>query len=226
MKCDKNSLSTVASSERLFVQRREDPIVSTDAFSLRQLIELLVAVKQLLESGGLTNTSLRGKKTLSEGNELLDFGLDENSAANLEHLLLCLKHQLLSLLVVKLVEVVHKHVNECQRDQRKRRDDWFCQYPDVRHPLITTLPWNIRPSLAVLWGVCWMFYDHNGSHLPPPPPSPLQFDRNWNMVNERGEIIAESHAVVQYLSEIELERRRQQQQQQQQQFYAGERAWT
>ncbi|KAK7516436.1 uncharacterized protein IWZ02DRAFT_292483 [Phyllosticta citriasiana] len=25
-------------------------------------------------------------------------------------------------------------------------------------PMSTTWPWTIRPALAVLWGVCWMFY--------------------------------------------------------------------
>lgn len=35
---------------------------------------------------------------------------------------------------------------------------WFFEWPGGRHPLNTTWPWaDVRPSLVVLWGVCWMF---------------------------------------------------------------------
>jgi len=35
---------------------------------------------------------------------------------------------------------------------------WFSEFPlGIRHPC-TTMPWTIWPALAVLWGVCWMFY--------------------------------------------------------------------
>lgn len=40
---------------------------------------------------------------------------------------------------------------------------WFFEWPGGRHPLNSTWPWaDVKPSLVVLWGVCWMFYD---SHL-------------------------------------------------------------
>jgi hypothetical protein len=31
------------------------------------------------------------------------------------------------------------------------------EWPDGHRFLSTTMPWNIPPSLVVLWGVCWMF---------------------------------------------------------------------
>lgn len=34
----------------------------------------------------------------------------------------------------------------------------FAEFPNRRRPKCTTMPWNIWPSLMVLWGVCWMFY--------------------------------------------------------------------
>jgi hypothetical protein len=34
----------------------------------------------------------------------------------------------------------------------------YFEYPNRRRPPCTTMPWNIWPSLVVLWGVCWMFY--------------------------------------------------------------------
>jgi hypothetical protein len=35
----------------------------------------------------------------------------------------------------------------------------FSVFPNKHRPPCTTMPWNIRPALVVLWGVCWMFYD-------------------------------------------------------------------
>lgn len=35
----------------------------------------------------------------------------------------------------------------------------FGVFPNRQRPKCTTMPWNIWPSLVVLWGVCWMFYD-------------------------------------------------------------------
>ncbi|EAT77250.1 hypothetical protein SNOG_15317 [Parastagonospora nodorum SN15] len=34
----------------------------------------------------------------------------------------------------------------------------FSVFPNERRPPCKTMPWDILPSLAVLWGVCWMFY--------------------------------------------------------------------
>jgi hypothetical protein len=36
----------------------------------------------------------------------------------------------------------------------------FAEFPNRRRPKCTTMPWNIWPSLVVLWGVCWMFYPY------------------------------------------------------------------
>jgi hypothetical protein len=35
---------------------------------------------------------------------------------------------------------------------------WFFEWPSGRHPLNSTWPWSgVKPSLLVLWGICWMF---------------------------------------------------------------------
>ncbi|KAH6682612.1 hypothetical protein B0J14DRAFT_129165 [Halenospora varia] len=35
---------------------------------------------------------------------------------------------------------------------------WFFEWPGGKHPLSSTWPWaDVKPSLLVLWGVCWMF---------------------------------------------------------------------
>ena len=45
---------------------------------------------------------------------------------------------------------------------------FYSEHPNGIRKLCTTMPWSILPSLAVLWGVCWMFY----------PPWPSQED-SW-----------------------------------------------
>ena len=42
-------------------------------------------------------------------------------------------------------------------------EEWFAEWPNSHRPLSTTWPWNIKPSLLVLWGVCWMFYGPSGN---------------------------------------------------------------
>lgn len=44
-------------------------------------------------------------------------------------------------------------------------DGWFSEFPGGRRLVSTTWPWTIRPALAVLWGVCWMFYGESWEHL-------------------------------------------------------------
>lgn len=39
----------------------------------------------------------------------------------------------------------------------------FVEFPNRRRPPCTTMPWNILPSLVVLWGVYWMFYYSSSS---------------------------------------------------------------
>lgn len=35
---------------------------------------------------------------------------------------------------------------------------YFSVFPNAFRHSCTTMPWTIWPSLAILWGVCWMFY--------------------------------------------------------------------
>jgi hypothetical protein len=43
---------------------------------------------------------------------------------------------------------------------------FFSEFPDTLRHLCTTMPWTIWPSLVVLWGVCWMFYDNEEQQGP------------------------------------------------------------
>jgi hypothetical protein len=81
---------------------------------------------------------------------------DEKYIANLLYLLRRLQHFLFQTLVhrsLKRLDDLHddwqKHDS---RQEGKALDaDWFSEWPSGQRPLSTTWPWNIRPSLVVLW---------------------------------------------------------------------------
>jgi len=69
--------------------------------------------------------------------------------------------QNLRLLWVQLLECILRQVHETFCFGRKAK--WF---PNRRRPPCSTMPWMIRPSLVVLWGVCWMFYGSPSQSAP------------------------------------------------------------
>ena len=82
-----------------------------------------------------------------------------------EHVLRCIQHVLIFHLLRQDWEPQHQDVLRTHQDweaRRRRLCDWFAEWPGGRPPLNSTMPWNIRPSLVVLWGVCWMFYRSRG----------------------------------------------------------------
>lgn len=87
---------------------------------------------------------------------------DDIFLANLEHILLCLKANLMQLIISRTWTEIAKYLVEWQTERRLKREDWFFEFPNALHPLSTTWPWGIRPSLAVIWGVCWMFMSEYG----------------------------------------------------------------
>ena len=74
--------------------------------------------------------------------------------------------QKISLLCVCL----YKQVSETFRFEGKAK--WF---PNRKRIPCSTMPWMIRPSLVVLWGVCWMFY---GLSQPSPSRKPTLYSRD------------------------------------------------
>ena len=89
----------------------------------------------------------------------------EKYVANLEHILRVLQHAAFDALVQHSLEALesdYHHWDQYLEQQRRLHSGWFTEWPSGQRPLSTTWPWNIKPSLMVLWGVCWMFY------IPPP----------------------------------------------------------
>jgi hypothetical protein len=84
--------------------------------------------------------------------------IDENFIANYEHMLLRLQAELIEALARKALEELLRGGHD--KKQRKLLT-WFTEFAEKPQPLSTCFPWTIKPSLAVLWGVCWMFYDRS-----------------------------------------------------------------
>ena len=158
------TLSQIAANDRLFFSHSHDTLAETFAEQITvphaaYLFDSTTFLISRLEvvSGDSSNAS----KSWNEYDPDCKRLKNERFIANLLHLLRRLQHVLFQILVHRSI----KHVDELVsnwRDywlQRKKLDDgWFTEWPSGERPLSTTWPWNIRPSLVILWGVCWMFY--------------------------------------------------------------------
>lgn len=85
--------------------------------------------------------------------------LDDSFIANYEHLLLRLQTDVVAALSRKVLEELLRGGHD--KKQRKLLG-WFAEFAEKPQALSTSFPWTIKPSLAVLWGVCWMFYEWAG----------------------------------------------------------------
>lgn len=100
-------------------------------------------------------------------NDALSYGDLEGGKfiANLEHLLRCLGKIALDAILRYYVTIVEAHIlhwHHYWHYQKRIDEGWFAEWPNGQRPLSTTWPWNVKPSLLVLWGVCWMFYGPSG----------------------------------------------------------------
>ncbi|GAB7329928.1 hypothetical protein MBLNU13_g01632t1 [Cladosporium sp. NU13] len=165
------TLITLATNNKDFLLRRAD--FSVKRLNIKELQQLILDVKDLLDTPTLTLDSSACTHPFTYASKQL---LDLTHIANLHHLLLCLLSQLLCQLIHLCIELVRDHIAECQKLRRRWREEWFFEFPDGRPPLSTTWPWAIKPSLAVLWGVCWMFF------------WPFFWDTEGNLLNLQGNI--------------------------------------
>ena len=73
-----------------------------------------------------------------------------------------------------------------QRHRQRITKDWFTEYARNQRPLSTTWPWSIKPSLAVIWGVCWMFYGDEGSNANDIPQGMLEGNELYGIQEDYG----------------------------------------
>lgn len=99
----------------------------------------------------------------------------EKLIANLEHILRSLHQTALEAVIyhyfkVAEVHILHWHLH--WQHSKRIGEEWFAEWPSGHRPLSTTWPWNIKTSLLVLWGVCWMFYGPSGNNNRRPTSNP------------------------------------------------------
>lgn len=191
------STAIVATQDKLFLQfNARNALAYKDAQELGSVLDLAtLLILRIRRFFGSQSTG--GLGTLGE--PLSSFGLEcEKGLANLEHMLRCLQQAALEALIQISLKRLEGDLVAWYQYWRQRRHasvSWFSEWSSSRRPLRTTWPWNIKPSLIVLWGVCWMFYADGETpsmqdqaegfqytfwtgHPPQSPPSPAAF-REW-----------------------------------------------
>lgn len=175
------STATIAADDSLFLgYNARDDVLSKGITTLGKILDITSALLGRLQScfGGLDGCATKYAYDLG----LFD-GPDlpcRKTAANLEHMLLCLQSAALESLnycYLKIAEAEFVHWHSYWQQRWQTGDAWFAEWPSGRRPLSTTWPWNVKPSLLVLWGVCWMFYGNE--RLPRKPQAAEFFSRDF-----------------------------------------------
>ncbi|KAF1846885.1 uncharacterized protein K460DRAFT_278146 [Cucurbitaria berberidis CBS 394.84] len=148
-----NAFSSIAGSNKLFLKHSGSPIF--EGCSLNQTVQLLVTVQDAIDVLSDCRLQYGDGWLLAQGHDV-GLNMDENFIANYEHMLLRLRAELIEALARKALEELLRGGHD--KKQRKMLS-WFTEFAEKPQPLSTSFPWTIKPSLAVLWGVCWMFYD-------------------------------------------------------------------
>ena len=159
----KNALSKIAADNRLFVERNNDP--RFDDLSLRDIARCLALVHDAIDTLNRARSEHGDRWLICQGNEI-GLRIDETFIANYGHLLLRLRNQLIQTFVRKAIEWLEADARQGYGKKQRNLLSWFSEFPDNHRPISTTWPWSIKPSLAVLWGVCWMFYDDLSDRVP------------------------------------------------------------
>ncbi|KAE8846344.1 hypothetical protein HRS9139_00911 [Pyrenophora teres f. teres] len=149
----RTAFSTLAANDKLFIKHSNARIA--EACTLNETIQLLVDAHDAINV--LSECRLRhGDEWLLAQGLAAGLVLDDKFVANYEHLLLRLQTELMEALARKVLEELLRGGHD--KKQRKLLS-WFTEFAAKPQALSTCFPWTIKPSLAVLWGVCWMFYN-------------------------------------------------------------------
>lgn len=155
------TLSTIAKKDELFLKYNAQPTAATNSLDgLRHILDLTtLLLERLRPSAGSTFARPRNNNSSNSCN---GFKCDI-FIANLEHLLLCLQQAAFKALIIGTLKSIHSdilHWHQYWQQRRQTEEGWFAEWPNGQRPLNTTWPWNVKPSLVILWGVCWMFYGY------------------------------------------------------------------
>lgn len=133
------------------------------SFTRDGLQQTILFIKLALEELRVAAGSLDDGLTYMDGYGF-EHEVDEKFIANLQYLLNTICNSLSQTLARQLKATKNEEANQGD-DVRNYRG--MAAFPDSCRPISTTWPWTIKPSLAVLWGVCWMFYgDGDSTRVP------------------------------------------------------------
>lgn len=151
------SIRTFAAHDEYFLKYDAEQIARTN--STATLSQILASTKLVLDCLQLQgrHSSLSHKNS----NEFFDKLKCEKFLANLEHLIRCLRHAVIEALLQEALRLLEIQFWGQYLRQQRAIESCFAEWPNGQPPLSTTWPWNVKPSLVVLWGVCWMFYNNN-----------------------------------------------------------------
>jgi hypothetical protein len=154
-------LTRVAADDKLLLSHSQDNLIDSLAqdATVEQAAYMFDSSTYLI--GKLEAIQLDTARSWEEADAGCRRLKQEAYIANLLHLLRRLQHILFQVLVhrsITRLDEFARHWQTYWQQKKKLGQDWFTEWPSGERPLSTTWPWNIRPSLVVLWGVCWMFY--------------------------------------------------------------------
>lgn len=157
------SIRKIAAQDEQFLKYDAEQTVRTSSTG---------TLNQILDSATLVLDWLQGRQFSihrKNSNEVCEKLKCEKFFANLEHLIRCLRHAVIeALLHQEALRLLQIQFWDQNLQQQREIEGWFAEWPNGQPPLNTTWPWNVKPSLVVLWGVCWMFYDNiNNSWMTP-----------------------------------------------------------
>jgi hypothetical protein len=167
-------LTRVAADDKLLLSHSQDNLIDTLAHNatLEQAAYMFDSSTYLIWK--LEAIQLDKARSWEEADADCRRLKQEAYIANLLHLLRRLQYILFQVLVHRSITCLDEFAQHWQtywQQKKKLGEDWFTEWPSGQRPLSTTWPWNIRPSLIVLWGVCWMFY-YNEQNNEDKPRSP------------------------------------------------------
>lgn len=173
------STATIANDDTLFLQYdpRHD-VASRNITTLGKILDTSTAILDRLQHCSTSVAAYASEFSDTVVPTYCGGPICQKAVANLEHILRCLQYSALEALAdcyskVMEAEFVHWHLY-WQRWQTG--DTWFTEWPGGRRPYNTTWPWDVKVSLLVLWGVCWMFY---GNGMPRKPQAAEFFSANF-----------------------------------------------
>lgn len=162
-----------AEDDELFLKQDAQKIVSAkNRVGLRYIVDVTTLLLNRLQHLQSSHWSTHGK-CHEDGQTSWTASRCPKTVANLEHLLRCLQQAACVALISDMLRAIEADLaswhHQCWQQSRAIFHGWFSEWPNSQRPLNTTWPWNVKPSLVVLWGVCWMFYGEDTGKTRKPP---------------------------------------------------------